>query len=281
MRLFVLGDSHEDHASLERAVTYIGAQSPDLLVHLGDFSMQPYTQKMADDLNRTGDMASFLQAKRAHNEGHIRADQRLIEDSGIPYLVVPGNYDPNLITLFGSNDLHNRSTVIGDIMVAGYGGWMRQPPHIETLVQLGEIVPYSERELFETVVATEPDVLLMHGPAHGMNDRVADGTRVGSRAAAQAVAAVKPYLVLSGHVHEARGSVVDRHETGGFTVAVNPGNVGAVPPEPHIRTFAGITTDEIGRPMNVTWYQLVGTDVAVRGTQDFSSVWRGSPSPHP
>ncbi|MFT4308436.1 MAG: metallophosphoesterase family protein [Candidatus Woesearchaeota archaeon] len=273
MRLFVVGDHHEDHDSLERAVDYISTQNPCLLVHLGDFSHNPYTQAMADELKRTGDVHRFLHEKRAYNEAHIRHDRDLLDRSGVPYLVIPGNYDPNLITLFGQRDMHARAIPVDGVMFAGYGGWMRQPGHIAPLVRSGEIVPYDERELFRTVVETEPDILLLHGPASGLNDRITSGEHVGSKAAAAAIDVVKPYLVLSGHIHEARGVTVANRANGGVTVAVNPGNVGVVNPEPHRRTFAGIETDENGRAMNVTLYYLTEKGVRPGETTDLSNVY--------
>lgn len=49
------------------------------------------------------------------------------------------------------------------------------------------------------------DILMTHGPARGVLDRVVGGARAGSTALAEAVERVRPRLHVFGHIHEARG----------------------------------------------------------------------------
>ena len=49
------------------------------------------------------------------------------------------------------------------------------------------------------------DILVTHGPPHGVLDRLVSGKRVGSHAIANAVRRVRPRLHIFGHIHESRG----------------------------------------------------------------------------
>lgn len=56
------------------------------------------------------------------------------------------------------------------------------------------------------------DVLITHGPPHGILDRTYDGRNVGSPALTETVARVRPRIHAFGHIHEAHGIAV-RHGT--------------------------------------------------------------------
>ena len=61
-----------------------------------------------------------------------------------------------------------------------------------------------ERELPPVLEGAQ--VLASHGPAHGILDRsLFGGMHVGSKALFRAVEVARPAVVLSGHIHEARG----------------------------------------------------------------------------
>lgn len=53
------------------------------------------------------------------------------------------------------------------------------------------------------------DVLMTHGPPHGILDRARDGERCGSRSLAMKIREVKPLYTIFGHIHESHGCLVD------------------------------------------------------------------------
>ena len=55
------------------------------------------------------------------------------------------------------------------------------------------------------------DILVTHGPPHGVLDRLISGKRVGSHAIKSAVERVKPRLHIFGHIHESRGQEGTSH----------------------------------------------------------------------
>jgi hypothetical protein len=60
--------------------------------------------------------------------------------------------------------------------------------------------------------------MVLHAPPKGINDRIPTGANVGSEAILRLVKEFRPRAVLSGHIHEARGIVMD-----GGTLFLNPG----------------------------------------------------------
>jgi Icc-related predicted phosphoesterase len=54
-------------------------------------------------------------------------------------------------------------------------------------------------------IPDDVDLLVTHGPAYGVLDRVVDGRRAGSRALGDTIARVRPRAHVFGHIHEARG----------------------------------------------------------------------------
>jgi 3',5'-cyclic AMP phosphodiesterase CpdA len=51
------------------------------------------------------------------------------------------------------------------------------------------------------------DVLLVHGPPHGILDHALRGVDTGSRALRRAIVRARPSLAVFGHIHEGRGEV--------------------------------------------------------------------------
>lgn len=55
-------------------------------------------------------------------------------------------------------------------------------------------------------IPEDTDVLVTHGPPHGVLDETSRGERVGDRALATRVTDVRPGLHIFGHIHESRGT---------------------------------------------------------------------------
>ena len=136
----------------------------------------------------------------------------LFSDPPVPTYIVPGNTDSDeararLVEL--GLDIHFRQVVVGDVTVAGVGGCTPPPFRTAFVVEEDE---YASRlpPVLEGV-----QVLVSHGPAHGILDMsLFGGAHVGSRAMFKAVEEARPRVVLSGHIHEARGIVAYDWESG-------------------------------------------------------------------
>jgi Icc-related predicted phosphoesterase len=78
----------------------------------------------------------------------------------------------------------------------------------------------SEKEIYDTLkeVMVEGAVLVVHAPAKGHLDKTALASDLGSESVARIISEFSPPLVISAHIHEARGI-----ERKGKTTFVNPG----------------------------------------------------------
>jgi Icc-related predicted phosphoesterase len=95
------------------------------------------------------------------------------------------------------------------------------------------------------------DVLLTHGPPHGILDRTATGDQAGCEALRAAVRRVRPRLHVFGHIHDGHGWT---REDGMLfvnasicTVAYAPTNRAVVVDVPLDRSEAAVVVDEAAR----------------------------------
>jgi Icc-related predicted phosphoesterase len=136
----------------------------------------------------------------------------LFSDPPVPTYIVPGNTDSDEARAFiveKGLDIHFKQVTVGNVTIAGAGGCT--PPPFRTAFVVDE-----DEYASELPSALEgAQVLASHGPVHGFLDRsLFGGMHVGSKAMFKAVEEVRPQVVLSGHIHEARGIVAYDWESG-------------------------------------------------------------------
>jgi Icc-related predicted phosphoesterase len=173
----------------------------------------------------TTDLHSSDRAARAVEQGLSRGDvdchlclgdiitfrpmeylEELFASPPVPTYTVPGNTDSDearsRLEELGL-DIHFRQVRVGEVTVAGAGGCT--PPPFRTAF----VVDEEEYATRLPAVLEGAQVLASHGPPRGILDRsLFGGMRVGSRAMRSAIAEARPRVVLTGHIHEARGAVL-------------------------------------------------------------------------
>ncbi|MBT7107195.1 hypothetical protein HN943_02475 [archaeon] len=278
-KLLICSDIHDDVEALETFVDYAQAQCADRILILGDMGLRPYTSNDLEQLVRGRDEQRFIQAKRDHSRQVLGEMKQIIDQSGIPLVMVPGNYDgtQDSEAVFGESNLHKKTMSFGNASVVGYGGADASPGHIELLQRLGEIEYFDHQELYSLLTNKKSDICMIHNPPRGFCDDMFNGQNVGTPATTQHIIDYSPKLVLSGHIHEAGPNgnnpsgvkgvkVYQNPKTGEDTLILNPGNLGRfelLDPrtlEP-IRqfdygTFMEVNIDENGNPQSVSSYNL-------------------------
>ncbi len=134
----------------------------------------------------------------------------------IPVVAVHGNCDgrdvPEYLETLGIS-AHDRRVEVGGVGVVGIGGSNVTPFHTIWELTEDEIWGILRRNYHPG------DVVLSHAPPYGTKvDLTRSSFHVGSRALRKFIEDNRPPLVVTGHIHEARG--VDRI---GNTLIVNPG----------------------------------------------------------
>lgn len=131
-------------------------------------------------------------------------------------LAMPGNCDPyeviNVIERSRAILLHGKRKEIGDVTFVGFGGSNPTP--------FGTLLEFTEHEIFSGLdeIMNQGVVLAVHAPPKGHLDRTPTDKDLGSKAIADIVKKYLPKLVVSAHIHEARGVEKDNDIT-----FVNPG----------------------------------------------------------
>lgn len=187
MKIVAVSDIHGLPEGRKMIDSIIGSLSPDLLVICGDIT--------------TFGPATYAESILFGLKARCAA--------------VPGNCDPDDVLRVIEKrciSLHGKRVAIDGIDFVGIGG---SPCCTFTTPRE---VPEEEMASMLSSTMAERCVLVSHAPPQGVLDMTNSGKSLGSKAVADCVSRFKPRLVLSGHVHEARGMV----EKNG-TVFANPG----------------------------------------------------------
>jgi Icc-related predicted phosphoesterase len=129
---------------------------------------------------------------------------------------LPGNCDPKEVVAAIEKSkatlIHGKKEEFNGQIFVGLGGSNPTP--------FGTPFEFSEDEIYTVLddVMVEDAVLAVHAPALGHLDKTGSRSGLGSRAILDIVKKYSPKLVVSAHIHEARGV-----ENEGKTTFVNPG----------------------------------------------------------
>jgi len=188
----------------------------------------------AKELIRNHKWNCVLVAGDIENYDGELAKRRLSElaEPGIPLFFVPGNMDSaDLSSWPGINSvhaLHGKSAKTDDIYLVGLGGSPLGP--FSTPFQIPEETAVQLMD--EAMVGFEKGslVLVSHCPPKNTKlDLVPSGEHAGSVAVRDFIEKYKPALVISGHIHEAKGT-----DSMGETMLVNTGNYAEIIVQPRV-----------------------------------------------
>lgn len=286
--LWILSDTHDDTQAIKTACDYIAANAKKnaLIINAGDFLLKPYSHATLNALNASNDEDAFLEKTAEESTPTLEHMLHTMHATRIPFVFVPGNYDPPLPPIQGN--LHRIKAKANDITIVGYGGASAWPQHIIPLVERGAICPFDEKEVAAVLNASKPDIVITHTPPLGYCDDLSeelDGMNAGSQAMRDYINAshyAKPVkLWICGHVHESGPNGKNAGGTRGFavsitpekkakTIIVNPGNLGRfklLNPETleSVRdfafgTFIRVECADDGTPLTMTQYAMESPD---------------------
>jgi Icc-related predicted phosphoesterase len=188
MRILAVADIHGTENAIETINNQIKKYSPDLVLVCGDITQ----------FGPPSWAVKFLNS--------IESDT----------FAIPGNCDPEGVASAISESkailLHGKKQEFKGFTFVGLGGSNPTP--------FGTPFEFSEDDIFTSLdnIMEENVILAVHAPAMGHLDTTSSRSDLGSRAIADIVKKYSPKLVVSAHIHEARGV-----ETEGNTTFVNPG----------------------------------------------------------
>ena len=123
----------------------------------------------------------------------------------VPLLYVAGNHDPDNYQVPGGQDIDGHVTKVKDLVVTGLGGSRRYKAdgrHQYSEAQMHfRLLPMLPRLLLRRLrQGSGTDILVTHAPPRGIHD-AADLAHTGFNAFQRLIRAVRPRLLLHGHVH--------------------------------------------------------------------------------
>lgn len=182
LKILGFADFHGSISSGKRASHVVSAERPNLVVVAGDLA------------NRDLQVATHILEQ--------------LSESGTRVVFVPGNMDDPRLANWRSTErivcLHGRSAVYDTVLFVGLGGAVRSP--FEAPFEFDEV---EAAEILSQLVRTDSSqtlVLVSHCPPKNTRLDLAAGVKhVGSESVRQFIEERKPSVVITGHIHEARG----------------------------------------------------------------------------
>ena len=178
MKIVALSDTHMAHERLH-------VPACDLLIHGGDCTRRGNAAELDAFLRWFADQPATARVLIAGNHdficerdrAHVRAATR---QHGIVYL------EDEAIELLGLR-------LWGSPITPSFGSWAFQRRRGAEIAAVWAKIP------------DRVDVLITHGPPHGLGDKIWLGAHVGCEELRSRVRAVQPKVHLFGHIHEAFG----------------------------------------------------------------------------
>lgn len=188
MRILAIADVHGSNEARKRVNSQILEYTPNIVVVCGDITQFGPPEWALDFLNSIT----------------------------LKTLALPGNCDPKgVLTAIEDSpaiSLHAKKVDLNNYSFVGLGGSNPTP--------FGTPFELAEKEIYNILkdVMVEKAILVVHAPAKGHLDKTSQATDLGSESIAKIVSEFSPPLVISAHIHEARG--VEKDDK---TTYVNPG----------------------------------------------------------
>ncbi|MDO5862190.1 MAG: metallophosphoesterase [Thermoplasmata archaeon] len=187
MKFLVFTDLHQKASVIDKINEMIGRSGAEFAVCLGDVTDFGSGQDAADILSK-------IKTK---------------------VYAIPGNCDsldfPESIADVAV-DMHGNAAEVGGYRLVGLGG--------SNITIFGTPFELEEDDLYDGLdgISEEGMILMTHAPSFGILDQIPSGQSVGSPAIHDIVDRYHPILAMSGHIHEAFGTVVSNG-----TTFLNPG----------------------------------------------------------
>ncbi len=163
-----------------------------------------YGMEKFDLILIAGDITDFGSGENA---------REIIDSMPTHVMAVPGNCDPKDviegIEKSKATNLHKNKKEYKGYEFVGLGG-------VNGGFNMG--ITFSDEFAFQFLKDCKECIFLLHQPPYGILDEVPGGKHIGSLGIKKAVEIARPILMVSGHVHEARG-----YKKIGDSVFVNPG----------------------------------------------------------
>ncbi len=190
MKLFTFTDTHGNLKKIDKIITQIKQEQPNIIICAGDISN--FGKNLKESIEK-------------------------FKEINIPFLIIPGNHETELDIREIANkfdfviNLHKASYEINNYIFFGFGegGFTIENKRFE------KIIPKFKK----TLNKDSKTILVTHAPPYKTKlDSLK--VHVGCKSVRKFIEEIKPILHISGHIHENKNMI----DTIGKTVVINPGD---------------------------------------------------------
>src|SRR4030043_1386514 len=189
MKILIFADIHGEFEKAAQVLGHVKTEGIDLVLCPGDFTDMFAVPEGFSQLDIADMVLQRIMALK------------------VPVLCVPGNHDPyDVLELFNEYNvnLHDKVKKVKGHILVGWGG---APTPFNTIFEPSEEETKESLEKLHNKVKGEKFILVVHNPP---KDTLLDTTftkkHVGSEAIRKFIEKTHPPLVISAHIHEARGT---------------------------------------------------------------------------
>lgn len=188
LKILVFADIHGEFEKAGEVLDHVKTEGIDLILCPGDFTDMFAVPEGFSQIDIADMVLQEIMALK------------------VPILCVPGNHDPyEVLELFNEYNvnLHEKAKTIKGVMFVGWGGALTpfntifEPSEEETKEYLEKLYQKTKNQDF---------VLVVHNPPKNTKvDTTITKKHVGSESVRKFIEKRQPILVISAHIHEARG----------------------------------------------------------------------------
>ncbi|KAG7379045.1 hypothetical protein PHYPSEUDO_009140 [Phytophthora pseudosyringae] len=198
LRVVCISDTHAKHRNIKNI------PHGDVLLHCGDFTNRGTHDEIRDFNDWIGGLPHRHKVVIAGNHD-VCMDQDLYDLHWNKQIRHKTYNDPSISRSLLTNCtyLENNCAVVEGVKIYGSPG----TPPIPGRVGAFNVPRGAEDEQYWSKVPNDVDILVTHGPPHGILDSTFTGLRVGSEALLSEInSRIQPRFNVFGHIHEAYGA---------------------------------------------------------------------------
>jgi Icc-related predicted phosphoesterase len=188
MKIILISDTHSKHHELTDDLMFLYHEHGDdvLLLHAGDVSNRGLINEINDFTTWFGNLPFKYKVFIAGNHDFGFEDVRHSNEPGI---LIPE----------GVIYLQDEMVEVNGVKIYG-SPW--QPRFYDWAFNVDRGDAIAEKWM---LIPSDADIVITHGPVHGIVDSTPQGLRVGCEELYKKIIEIKPKIHLSGHIHHSRG----------------------------------------------------------------------------
>jgi Icc-related predicted phosphoesterase len=181
MKVVAISDTHNKHNALK-------LPEGDMLIHAGDVSGQ----------GKQSEVENFLKwfSEQPHKHKIFIAGNHDFFFERMPEEYIASMIPDNVIYLNDSGVSVNGVNIWGSPVQPWFYDWAFNRQRGVNILQHWDLIPINT------------DILITHGPAHGILDQTQNGTKAGCVDLLNTVKKIRPKFSICGHIHEAYGQEI-------------------------------------------------------------------------